>query len=106
MSVWAWAIEPRVAVPLAVFGALSGQLLAVFSVRGGFDVRVLWPFIAGALVGIPLGVAVLPYLDMHWLKAAVGTILMVWCPVMLFARQLPSVIAGSSTSIFRCCSLP
>lgn len=94
MSFWAWTIEPRLAAPLAVFGALSGQVLATFSVRGGFNVRVLWPFIAGGLVGIPLGVAVLPHLDVDGFKAGVGTLLVLWCPAMLFARQLPRITAG------------
>lgn len=94
MSVWAWTIDPRLAAPLAVFGALSGQVLATFSVRGGFDVRVLWPFIAGGLVGIPLGVAVLPHLDVLWFKAAVGALLVFWCPAMLLTRQLPRISTG------------
>lgn len=94
MSFWAWTIDPALAIPLAVFGALSGQILAAFSVRGGFDVRALWPFIAGALVGIPLGIAVVPHLNTHWFKAGVGLLLVLWCPAMLFARQLPHITVG------------
>lgn len=64
MSFWAWTLDPRLAATLSVFGALVGQLLAVFTVRRGFNLRLLLPFVLGGLAGIPLGVAVLPHLDM------------------------------------------
>lgn len=94
MSFWAWALDPRLAATLAVFGALVGQLLAVFTVRRGFNLRLLLPFVLGGLVGIPLGVAVLPHLDMAWFKALLGGFLALWCPVMLMAGSLPPVTVG------------
>ncbi|HRO79783.1 MAG TPA: sulfite exporter TauE/SafE family protein [Alicycliphilus denitrificans] len=94
MSFWAWALEPRLAATLAVFGALTGQILAAATVRRGFDWRRLLPFVAGGLAGIPLGVALLPHLDMHWFKALLGTLLVVWCPAMLLSPRLPRISAG------------
>ena len=94
MSFWAWALEPRLAATLAVFGALTGQVLAAATVRRGFDWRRLLPFVAGGLAGIPLGVALLPHLDMHWFKAILGLLLAVWCPAMLLSSRLPRITAG------------
>ncbi|MDA8446496.1 sulfite exporter TauE/SafE family protein [Paracidovorax valerianellae] len=94
MSFWAWALEPRVAAALAVFGALTGQLLAVASVRRGFDWRVLLPFVLGGFAGIPLGVALLPRIDMAMFKAILGTLLVLWCPAMLMAKRLPRIRKG------------
>ncbi|WP_414155673.1 sulfite exporter TauE/SafE family protein [Pseudomonas sp. BNK-43-a] len=91
MSFWAWGLEPRLAASLTVFGSLTGQLIAVFTVRRGFSWRLLWPFVLGGLAGIPLGVWVLPYLDMLWFKAVFGTLLVLWCPLMLLAPRLPRV---------------
>ncbi len=91
MSFWAWVLDPRLAAALAVFGALTGQLLAVFSVRRGFNWALLWPFLLGGLAGIPLGVMVLPQLDMDWFKALLGALLALWCPVMLMAQRLPRI---------------
>ena len=82
--------DPRLAAALAVFGSLTGQLLAVFSVRRGFDWKLLWPFVAGGLAGVPLGVQLLPMLDMTWFKV-LGAILAIWCPTMLFAARLPRI---------------
>ena len=43
MSFWVWGIDPRVAAVLAVFGSLTGQLVAVFTTRRGFRWPALWP---------------------------------------------------------------
>ncbi len=94
MSFWAWVLEPRLAATLAVFGALVGQILAAVTVRRGVDIKLLLPFILGGLVGIPLGVALLPHLDMDWFKAMLGTLLVVWCPAILLAKHLPKITIG------------
>ena len=94
LSFWAWVLDPKLAATLSVFGALTGQLLAAFTVRRGFNLKTLLPFVLGGLAGIPLGVYLLPLLDMHWLKAILGTLLVLWCPAMLLSRQLPRVTGG------------
>jgi len=94
MSFWAWALEPRLAAALAVCGALTGQLVAAVSVRRGFDRKRLLPFVLGGLAGIPIGVALLPRLDMQAFKLVLGTLLVLWCPAMLMARQLPRITRG------------
>jgi uncharacterized membrane protein YfcA len=94
MSFWAWTLEPRLAATLAVFGALVGQVLAAVTVRRGFNLKQLAPFVLGGLAGIPLGVAVLPHLDMDWFKAMLGGFLILWCPAMLLARNIPKITAG------------
>ncbi len=91
MSFWAWTVEPRLAAPVVVFGGLTGQVVAAFSVRRGFDRKLVMPFIAGGLAGIPIGVGLLPLLDLHRFKAVLGVVLVVWCPLMLAARQLPRI---------------
>jgi uncharacterized protein len=94
MSLWAWALEPRLAAALAVFGALTGQIIAAVTVRRGFDLRRLLPFIAGGLLGVPLGVYILPRLDIPVFKAVLGLMLVVMCPLLLFAERLPHVRGG------------
>jgi uncharacterized membrane protein YfcA len=96
MSIWAWAVEPQLAAVMAVFGALTGQVIAAISVRRGFDLKLLLPFLIGGLAGIPIGVVILPWLDVRVFKLVLGTLLVVWCPFMLFARHLPPITAGGS----------
>lgn len=91
MSVWAWTLEPQLASALAVCGGLSGQILSAITVRRGFNVKLLLPFIAGGLVGIPLGTLLLPLLDVSLFKVVLGGVLVVLCPVMLLAQHLPRI---------------
>lgn len=93
-SFWAWVLEPRLAATLAVFGALVGQVLAAITVRRGFDLKLLVPFVLGGLAGIPIGVALLPHLDMDAFRAILGGLLVLWCPAMLLATHLPKITAG------------
>ena len=94
MSFWAWALEPRLAATLVVFGSLTGQIIAAVSVRRGFDVKALLPFVLGGLAGIPLGVLLLPRMDMDWFRLVLGGLLVLWCPAMLMARHLPKITRG------------
>nr|BFD42620.1 sulfite exporter TauE/SafE family protein [Pseudomonas sp. FFPRI_1] len=94
MSFWAWVLDPKLAAILTVFGALLGQVVAAISVRRGFDLKQLLPFVLGGLLGIPLGVALLPQLDTHAFKAALGTLLVLWCPLMLMTKRLPVITFG------------
>lgn len=94
LSFWAWTLEPMLAAALAVFGGFTGQLLAVLTVRRGFDARRVLPFIAGGLCGLPLGLWLLPRIDAHWFRALVGGLLALWCPLMLWSSRLPHLRAG------------
>ncbi len=94
MAVWAWWQDPALAGPLVVFGSLVGQLASLRSVRSGFDARRALPFVAGGVAGVPIGVALLRHMDPLSFKLAVGVLLVVWCPAMLLARDLPRVTRG------------
>lgn len=91
MSIWIWVLDPKIAAVLTVFGALSGQIIATFSVRRGFNLKLLLPFVLGGIVGIPFGIMLLPQINPIWFKAFLGTLLVIWCPIMLFSKQLPTL---------------
>ena len=98
MSFWVWTIDPMVAAALVVFGSLLGQLLAVLSVRRGFRLQRLLPFVIGGLVGIPIGVCILPMLNANVFKVSLGVFLTLWCPMMLLTPSLPPVKFGGRTA--------
>jgi uncharacterized membrane protein YfcA len=93
-AVWAWAVEPQLVAAMAVFGGFSGQLLAALTVRRGFDLKLLLPFVLGGLAGIPVGVGILPLLDVTLFKLGFGALLVVICPIMLLGNRLPRVAFG------------
>ncbi len=93
-SIWAWWLPPQLTATMAVFGALTGQLLAVFTTRRGAQWSRLWPLIAGGICGLPLGLWLLPHLDGPTFQLAVGSLLALWCPLMLAQGRLPTLTAG------------
>ncbi|MDB5858613.1 MAG: permease [Ramlibacter sp.] len=94
MALWAWTLEPRLAAVLAVFGALSGQVFSAFTVRRGWHFATLVPFILGGLAGLPVGLWLLPQLDVPTFKAVLGSLLVVICPLLFFAHRLPPIRRG------------
>lgn len=98
MSIWAWTLEPNLAAATAVFGGMAGQIFAVLAMRRGFDAKMLVPLLLGAACGIPIGVAVLPHLDADLFRTLLGAVLVVACPIMLAATQLPRIGAEGRIS--------
>ena len=75
MAVWAWVLAPQIAAPLAVFGALLGQLTSIAWVRGGFQFGRIAPFVVGGVMGVPIGVFILHNADPLRFKLAIGAFL-------------------------------
>lgn len=94
MSVWVWGIEPRLAAVMAVSGGLVGQVIAIFTVKRGLRLPTLLPFLAGALVGVPLGAWALPHLEPMAFKLTLGLFLVACCPTMLLAHRIPRLRFG------------
>jgi uncharacterized membrane protein YfcA len=99
MTIWVWALDPPLAATLVVVGSLAGQLVSVFTVKRAIGWQRLWPFLLGAVFGVPLGALLLPLLDIVVFKAALGLFLVVWCPLMLFADRLPPLRAGRAADV-------
>ena len=91
LSIWAWALPPQTAAPLAVFGALAGQIASLASVRGGFEWTRIIPLIVGGWLGVPLGVFLLHHADPQNFRLAVGLLLTLYSLFALFLRH-PAVI--------------
>jgi hypothetical protein len=94
MGMWAWSLDPVLAGPLVVFGSLIGQLVGSGALWRMLNPWRSLPFVLGGIVGVPLGVALLRYINPLAFKGCVGLLLVVWCPLMLFARDLPRINWG------------
>lgn len=84
LSFWAWVIEPQMAGPMAVFGALAGQLVALPWVWRGFSLKALLPLVIGGIIGVPVGIALLPWIDPDAFRLGLGLFLLVYCPLLLW----------------------
>jgi uncharacterized protein len=94
LSIWAWAVDPQTAAPMAVFGSLVGQVVALPLTWRGAEIKRLAPFVIGGLIGVPLGVFLLSILDPAGFKLALGIFLLIYSPAMLFAPATLAVRWG------------
>lgn len=86
LSVWAWGVDPRLAVVLSVFGSLVGQLVTLPFIWRGFSLRAALPFIIGGLIGVPIGAQLVGAADPNLFKFGLGLFLVGYCPLMLLMR--------------------
>jgi uncharacterized membrane protein YfcA len=93
-SVWAWVLAPQLTAVLSLCGSLTGQLQAAITLRRAWHWRRMLPFLAGGLLGVPLGVWLLPNMDVALFKIALGSLLVVTCPSLLLASKLPHIHRG------------
>jgi hypothetical protein len=94
LGFWLHAVEPILAAPLVVICSVAGQLQATATLRRGVRIARLWPFLAGGLLGVPLGVAVLGSVEVAAFRAGVGVFLVLYAGGMLALRGLPVVVWG------------
>ncbi|MEP7117367.1 MAG: sulfite exporter TauE/SafE family protein [Acidobacteriota bacterium] len=94
MAIWVWGVDPQLAAVMAVFGGLLGQIISVIRVRRGWHLPLLWPFVLGSGIGIPLGTRLLPMLDPNRFKLVLGGLLVTCCSAMLATSRLPKITQG------------
>jgi len=94
LSFWAWALAPEVAAPLAVLGALTGQLTSLFSVRRGFEWGRIVPFVIGGLFGVPIGVFVLHNIDPVRFRLVLGALFTLYGAYGLATHEAPKLKFG------------
>jgi uncharacterized protein len=98
MSIWVWGLDPLIAAPMAVFGGWFGQVISAIRVRRGWYVSILWPFVLGSAVGIPIGTQLLGLLDPNRFKLVLGSLLVICCSAMLATARLPKIHHGGKTA--------
>lgn len=94
LSVWAWAVDPQLAAPMAVFGSLAGQLITLPWVWRGFDLKLLLPVLVGGLLGVPVGAYLLHWLDPDIFRFCLGLFLLTYCPIALAVPHDRHITAG------------
>ncbi len=92
-AVWLHILTPlQTAVLLVVFGLLV-QGLSVWRLRHALRFDRLWPFLAGAALGVPLGAELLRRADPHVPRAMVGVFLLLF-GLHSLTRARPARVTG------------
>jgi hypothetical protein len=77
-GVWLHIITPmQTATLIAGYGLLT-QGYGIFKLRHALDLRKAWPLALGTVIGIPVGVSILSYLNPTYLRFGVGVLLAIY----------------------------
>jgi uncharacterized membrane protein YfcA len=96
-SLWLYILTPVQTATLIVAFGLLVQGYSVWKLRKALDWQKLWPFIAGAAIGVPAGVTLLTWSDPRSVRIAVGIILILYSVYACFRPTL-KVSSGGQAS--------
>src|SRR5262249_57420832 len=77
-AIWLHILTPLQTATLIIVFGLIVQGYSVWKLRAALDWRRLWPFLLGAAIGVPIGVAVLEWTNPVYLRKAIGAVLVLF----------------------------
>jgi uncharacterized protein len=89
MAIWLHAISPARAVPLVIICSTLLNLALIWRLWESVDMKRLRPFLIGAVVGVPLGVAALRFVEPDLIRQTVGVLLIVYSLYMITRTSIP-----------------
>src|ERR1700680_785068 len=77
-AAWLHILTPLPTASLIIAFGLIVQGVAVWKLRHAVQWRRLWPFLAGGMLGVPVGVAVLGFANPDYMRAGIGALLILY----------------------------
>src|SRR5260370_11209942 len=87
-SIWLYILTPLQTATLIIAFGLIVQGYSVCKLRRSLDWKKLWPFVAGAALGVPVGVSILTWANPAHVRAGVGAFLVLYS---LYALLRPTI---------------
>ena len=93
-SIWLYILSPLQTATLIVAFGLIVQGYSVWKLKHALDWSKLWPYLAGAVVGVPAGISILGWADPAHVKTGIGVFLVLYSLYALLRPKMASVAAG------------
>ncbi len=94
LGIWLYVLPPSMAVPLVLVCSVIAQTSTLPSMWRSFDLSLVWPFVIGGLIGVPLGTPLVAHADPRVFKLTVGVLLLVFPPTLYFTRPMAVTFGG------------
>jgi uncharacterized membrane protein YfcA len=88
-AIWLHVLDPLHTTAMVVASGTLLHGILIWPIRRSIEVARLWPFVAGAAFGIPVGIALLSHTRADIIRAAIGLFLVAYGLYALIAPQLP-----------------
>jgi len=92
LGIWLYVVPPDVAVQLVLICSIVAQTWTLPSIWQAINFKLVWPFVAGGLAGVPLGTLLVAYADPRLFKLGVGILLLIF-PAALYFRRRPMALS-------------
>ena len=93
-GVWLHILTPAQTAALIVGYGLVTQTYSIWTLRHGLQWRTALPFIIGGIVGVPIGTALLAYMNPDYLRIGVGVLLIAYSVYSLARPHVKGLHAG------------
>ena len=94
LGIWLYVLPPSLAVPLVLTCSVIAQTATLPSMWRSFDLSLVWPFVIGGLLGVPLGTMLVAHADPRVFKLTVGAFLLVFPVALHFSKPMAVTIGG------------
>lgn len=94
LGIWLYVLPPKLAVQLVLICSIVSQTSTLPAMWKRFDFNLVWPFLIGGLIGVPLGTLMVAQTNPATFKLAIGVLLLLFPIAMHFNRNLPAVDFG------------
>jgi len=98
-GIWLHIITPmQTATLIAGYGLLT-QGYGIFNLRRVLDIRKTWPLALGTVIGIPIGVSILVYVNPAYVRFGVGVLLVLYTIYSLTRPVFAPMKIGAASDI-------
>ena len=94
LGLWLHVLPPTVAVSLVLICSVAGQTATLPSMWRSFDLSLVWPFVIGGLLGVPIGTVLIAHADPRIFKLTIGIFLLVFPIALYFSAPMALAIGG------------
>ena len=93
-GIWLHILSPAQTAALIVGYGLMVQTYSIWKLRHALNWRTVAPFIAGGVIGVPLGAATLTYMNPDYLRTGVGILLVAYSSFFLLRPTVHTIRTG------------
>ncbi len=94
LGIWLYILPPSAAVPLVLICSVVAQTATLPSMWKSFDLTLVWPFLIGGLLGVPIGTMLVAHADPNVFKLTVGIMLLVFPTALYFSAPMAFEFGG------------
>jgi uncharacterized protein len=94
LGLWLYVLPPTVAVSLVLICSVVGQTATLPSMWRSFDLSLVWPFVIGGLLGVPIGTMLVAHADPKVFRLTIGVFLLVFPAALYFSAPMTCTIGG------------